>query len=131
MDVFLKAMGMALVCAVLGLVLTKQCRDMGVLLTLCGCVMLAVVMLGLLEPVLRFCRRIAEMTKLDSDMVGIVFKAVGIAMVGELAACVCVDAGNSALGKTVELLTAAVVLWLSIPLLESVLELISTVLAEV
>ena len=47
-------------------------------------------------------------------------------------ACIgCTDAGNGALGKALQLLTGAVILWLSIPLIQALIELLSEMLGEV
>jgi hypothetical protein len=48
-----------------------------------------------------------------------------------LAGLICTDAGNGALGKALQLLTGAVILWLSIPLIQALIELLSEMLGEV
>jgi hypothetical protein len=47
-----------------------------------------------------------------------------------LATLICTDAGNTALAKTVQILTTAMILWLSIPLFESLLDLVQAILGE-
>ena len=63
-------------------------------------------------------------------MLGILLKAVGIGLVSEIAGLVCTDAGNGSLGKTLQLLGSAVILYLSLPIFTAMLELIREILRE-
>lgn len=130
MDMFLKAVAAALITAVIGLVLEKQGKDMRLLLTLAACSMIGVVTFAYFEPVISFVRRLTEMTKLNADLLAVILKSVGIGILGELAGLICSDAGNAALSKTIQMLTTAVILWLSIPLFESLLDLVQAILGE-
>jgi hypothetical protein len=65
---------------------------------------------------------------LNTELLRIVLKATGIGLLGELAGLVVTDTGNGSLGKVIQMLTVGVVLWLSVPLLESFLELVGSVL---
>lgn len=131
MDIFLKAVAVALVTTVLGLVLAKQGKDMTVLITLAACAMIAAAAAAYLEPVIQFFYRLMAVTNLNEEHLKIIFKTVGIGLIGELVTLVCNDAGNATLGKTLQILTSAVVLWLSIPLFERFLELVESILGEV
>ena len=44
---------------------------------------------------------------------------------------ICSDAGNSALGKTLQILGAVAVLWLSIPLINSLIALLEQILGDI
>ena len=130
MDLFLKAVAAALITSVVGLVLAKQGKDMFLLLTLAACAMIGAVAFAYLNPVISFIRKLANMTTLNLELLAVILKTVGIGMVGELAGLVCSDAGNAALAKTIQILTTAMILWLSIPLFESLLDLVLTILGE-
>ena len=130
MDLFLKAVAAALITAVIGLVLAKQGKDMLLLLSLSACAMIGAVAFAYLQPVMSFVHRLTEMTKLNTDLLAVILKTVGIGIVGELATLICTDAGNTALAKTVQILTTAMILWLSIPLFESLLDLVQAILGE-
>ena len=71
------------------------------------------------------------MGQLESDTLTILLKAVGIGLVTEVTCLICTDAGNAALGKTLQFLSCAVILWLSIPLLNELLELIDNILGAI
>ena len=130
MDLFLKAVAAALITSVVGLVLAKQGKDMFLLLTLAASAIIGAVAFAYLNPVISFIRKLANMTTLNLELLAVILKTVGIGMVGELAGLVCTDAGNAALAKTIQILTTAMILWLSIPLFESLLDLVQTILGE-
>lgn len=130
MDLFLKSVGAALITAVIGLVLAKQGKDMFILLSLAACAMIAGVAFGYLKPTISFLRRLTEMSGLNAELLGVILKTVGIGLIGELAGLICSDAGNTALEKVIQILTTAMILWLSIPLFESLLDLVQAILGE-
>lgn len=108
--------------------LTKQSKDMATVLTICVCCMVGIIAFSYLQPVVNFLHTLQEKTGVDSAFFHILLKAVGIALLGETASLICTDAGSSSLGKMVQVLSSAVILWLSLPLLEKLLELVDGVL---
>jgi stage III sporulation protein AD len=131
MELFLKATVVALVASVLGLVLQKQGKDISMLLILAVSVMIAIAAITYLEPVVTFMKKLAKLADLNDEMLRIILKTTGIGLVGELAGMVAVDAGNASLGKMIQMLTVGVVLWLSVPLLENLLDLVTSILGQV
>ena len=131
MELFLKSTVVALIASVLGLILQKQGKDISMLLILAVSVMIAVAAMNYLEPVITFMTKLANLAELNDEMLRIVLKATGIGVVGELASMVAADAGNASLGKMIQMLTVGVVLWLAVPLLEQLLDLVTSILGQV
>jgi stage III sporulation protein AD len=117
-----------MIAVILGLAVSKQGKDMTLLLSMAVCCMVLVAAAGYLEPVLSFLESLQDLGKLDSGMTGVILKTVGIALVAEIASVICSDAGNAAMGKTVQTLAAAVILWLSLPMMQALVELIQQIL---
>ena len=115
----------------LGLMLNKQGKDMGTVLSIAVCCMVAMIAISYLQPVVEFLQKLETLGGLDESMVGILLKAVGIGFVAEIAGLICSDAGNSSLGKSIQILGSAVILWLSIPLFNSLIELVQEILGEI
>ena len=124
-----KAAGAVLITVLLGLMLGRQ--DLLALLTLAGCVLVGLAVLSFLEPVVEFLRRLGQMGDLRGEFVKILLKAVGVGMVTELTAMLCRDGGNASLGQALQMLGSAVILWMSIPLFEALMDLIQRILGEV
>jgi stage III sporulation protein AD len=93
--------------------------------------MVGVLAFTYLKPVVDFIHTLQDTAQLDDAMLEILLKAVGIGLVGEIASLICTDTGNAALGKSLQMLSAAVILWLSLPLLTQLLELLQQILGEV
>ena len=131
MDIFLRTCAAALVAVILILILKKQGSDWSVVLALLVCCMILIVACSFLAPVLDFLRQLRTLTGLDPDLLIVLLKAAGIGLVGEIAALICQDSGNSALGKGIQILSSVVILWLSIPLFERMLALLQRILGVI
>lgn len=127
---YLQAAGAVLLAVVLTLTLGKQGKDMAVLLSMAVCCMVMVIAARYLEPVVDFLERLEALGNLNGEMIGCLFKVAGIGILTEIAAMICTDAGNGSLGKALQLLGAAVILWLSIPIFTALIELIQGILGD-
>ena len=131
MDEFWKASAAVLLTVVLILALGKREKDISVLLTMAVCCMVTAVAMSYLEPVLDLLWEVEAMANVQDGMMEILMKAVGIGLVVEIAGMICSDAGNSSLGKTIQMLGTVVILSLSIPLFRGFLTLIQEILGQV
>ena len=100
-------------------------------LRLAVCVMTVLAALYFLSPVVDFARRLCSMAALDGELLGTLFKAAGIGMMTQIGAVVCEDAGNGAAGKGIQLLGTAVILWLSVPIFETLMNLIKDIMGGI
>ena len=78
-----------------------------------------------------FAENLQSVSQLDSDYLAILLKVVGIGFLAEIAALVCTDAGNATMGKVLQMLSSCVIMWLSLPLLNGLLELVQDILGEI
>ena len=116
-----------LLSVVVGICLSKQGKDMTVLLTLAVCAMVTLVAGSFLEPVISFVRSLCVSGRLDAQILTTMLKAVGISLVSQIASLICEDAGFGSLGKAVKLLTGAALLYLTLPTMESLLSIIESI----
>ena len=128
MEIYFKITAGILITMVLCLLLPKQKTDISVLLCLAVCCMALICAAVYLEPILSLLHRLIELGNLPDELLQILFKVVGIGLISQITSVICIDAGNQSLGKVLQLITTAVVLWLCIPLLEQLLILIENVL---
>ena len=130
MDGFVKCCGAVLVSVILILSLGVKGKDIAAVLALLVCCLTLLTALRYLEPVIDFVDKLIQIGNLDLSLVSVLLKAVGIGIVSEIAALICTDSGNGSLGKALQILGTAVIMWLSIPLFTMVLELIQALLGE-
>lgn len=122
---------MIMLAVILVIILGNQSKDIGILLTVAASCFVGSLALTYLKPVVTFIHTLQRISNVNPDMLQILMKAVGIGLVSEIACLICADSGNSALGKGLQLLSSAVILSLSVPLLEQLLELVENILGEI
>lgn len=130
MELYLRACAAVLLAVILILCLGNRAKDLGTLLVLAACCMVAMIAMEYLEPVIDFLDKLESLGGLNSSMISILLKVAGIGIVSEIAALICSDSGNSSLGKTLQMLGSAVILWLSLPLFTMLMELLQNILGE-
>lgn len=126
MDLFWKATALALIAAI---ICTSLNQNHALLVALAATVMIAIACAAYLQPVLDFFHRLEEAGQLQSGLVQNLLKALGVSFTAEIAAMVCADAGRQSVGKMMQLAGAAAILYLSIPVCTSLLELVQDLLA--
>ncbi len=131
MGIFLRAAALVLIAVVLGLVLSKNGKDISLLLTTAVCCMIVTAAMQYLQPVIDFMAKLESASVLDPEILQTLLKAVGIGLLAEIAGLICSDAGNASLGKTIQLLAAIVILWMSVPLLTQLVDLVENILGAI
>lgn len=128
MDLFLKAAACTLVTAVLYMVLAKRDKDFAVILMLAVCSMILIAAFQCLEQVTAFIHQLQAIADMDDQTLQILLKSILIGMTAQVVELICKDAGNEALGKTLQFLASVIIVVLALPLMETLLELIGKVL---
>ena len=128
MGLFIKACGASMLAVILILSLGNKNKDLSMVLGLAVCCMVALGALEYLKPVMDFIAQLEDIGGLDHSMIRILMKVSGIGLICEIASLVCADSGCSSLGKTVKLMGATVILWLSLPLYAMLVELLQKIL---
>lgn len=130
MVLFWKAAAGILIGVVLVLAVGRQEKDLALVLTLAVSVMAALAAFSYLEPVLDFLYRLEQLGDVQSGALGILLKITGISLVTELTGNICRDSGNSTLAQGMQMLGTAAILSQSLPVLESLLDLVQRILGE-
>lgn len=110
------------------MILMLRRQEMGLLLGIAVCVMVVLAAMEYLKPVMELAESVKEMGNLDEDMLMILLKCVGIGLLTEITGMVCADSGSSSLGKSLQLLGTAVILWLSVPMFTALLDMLREIL---
>ena len=131
MTLFLQACAGVLLALFLILALGRQSRDMGILLAMTVCCMVALIAVEYLRPVMDFIGQLKSLGDLNGSIIQILLKIAGIGILTEITSLVCSDAGNSSMGKTLQFLGSVVILWLSLPVFTMLMDLLQEILGEV
>lgn len=125
---FGKEAAAVLLAVILALVVDKQQKDLGTLLTMAVCTMTGMLLVSYLEPVVQFLYELEAAGNIQGGFLGILLKAVGVGLTAELAGQICADAGKTSMGKSLQLLGSAAILSLSVPVFRMMLTMIQQIL---
>ena len=130
MELYMRSAALVLLAVILTLVISRQSRDMSILLSLGVCVIVMISCVSFLSPIIEFIRELRRIGELEQAFLGILLKCVGVGLLSELAALICADAGENAMGKSLQILSGIVIVWLSLPLMKQVIVLLEEVLGH-
>lgn len=128
MESYWKACAIMILTVVLGAALGKTEKDLSVVLTLAACCIILMVALEYLSDILVFLWDLGNNLGDRNPFTGILLKIAGVALVTEVSSLFSADAGNSSLGKAMQILGNSVILFLSLPILDGFLEIIREIL---
>ena len=128
MEGYFHAVAAVLLAVIIAATLKQTNPSMAMLLSMAVCVMVLLVVMDFLKPVLSFLDNIRQLGGLPEDLVMVLLKVTGISVITEIAALVCSDSGNSSLGQTLKILSTGVILYLSVPIFQVLIDLIQKIL---
>ena len=131
MELFIKASAGILIAVILCVALSRQGKDFSILLSLTVCCMVLLLSSTYLQEILSLVDHVTSMGNIDQELIRVLLKIAGIGLLSQVATLVCIDAGNQTLAKALQLMATALVLYLSIPLMEEMLLLIESVMGGV
>ena len=131
MDIYLKVTAGILITAILSVVLSRQGKDISILLTLCVCCMVVISTIAYFRPVVAFINKLIQIGRLNNQLLDLIMKVTGIGLLSQIAEFVCADAGSQSLSKTLQIITTTILVSISVPLLEEVLSLIENILGAI
>ena len=131
MNEFLKASAIALISVILCQMLAKQNKDIASLLMIAVCGIVVVAAMQYIHPIIDFFRKLKTIGQFDPQLFSVLIKSVGIGMLSEITGMICTDAGNSALAKTLHIMATSVIIWISLPLLNTFIQMIENVLEAI
>lgn len=130
MNTFIKAVVVLVVAVVISASLPKSSKDFSVVMIIGVCACLIIVICNFFEPIISTITQLSVLGNIDNSLFEILLKCSGVTILSEFVTLVCNDSGNSALGKGAQLLGSVVILWLSLPLFTTLMDIVSKVLAS-
>ena len=123
MQIF-QLVGIALVTAVAALLLKGTHPEIALAVTVAGSIILLLFAFEIFEGSLTIFQKIADATGIESSLVKILLKMVGIGYLVEFSAGILNDFGQNSLGDKLVFVGKIIILVLAVPILESVLSLV-------
>jgi stage III sporulation protein AD len=124
MELMWKCAALGVSASLLGLMVRREREEQASLLGLAAAVMIFAAAVGSLGETEAVLRRAMERAALRPALTLPVLKSLGVALLGRISAQLCRDAGQAAAAAAVELASTCAVLCVSLPLLQSLIELV-------
>lgn len=128
MTAALQIMSLSVLCAVLCVLLRERAGALSMLLTMAVCIGAMAVLFRFFDPVLELAGRLRRLSGLGDTVTAPLLKVTGMGLLTQVAGGLCEDAGEKALSKTVELCGSVFAVYVSLPLMSAVIDLLETVL---
>lgn len=128
MEGYLQAAAAVLLAVILILTLKQTNQPLSTVLSLTVCVLVLLAALNFLKPVISFLDSLRQLGNLPEDLVNVLLKVTGISVISEIAALVCADSGNASLAQTLKILSTGVILSLSVPVFQVLMDLLQKLL---
>ena len=113
----------AMVISVVSLTIKKQNAELTIVLGLGCCLLILFLFVKVLDPVLDYLKKLFSLSKLDPALTEPLLKSVAIGILTQFSGSICNDAGQGSMSKLIELCGSVLCLYLSLPILNSVLKL--------
>ena len=123
-----KIAAIAVAAALCSVVVKKNVAELGMVLALCAGAIILSCSLGALEGVKELMDTLADTAGLSPAVLAPVVKTVGIAVLTRVSAELCRDANEGGIAAFVETAGAAAALFVSLPLLKTVLSMVTGLL---
>jgi len=131
MDVFIKAVSCILISLILWLCLERNGKDISVLFSLAVCVITLFLAASMFKPIIQLVEKLRELGNINKEYIKVILKVVGIGLISEIISLICKDVGNESLGKVLQILSTILILVISVPIFDKLLDLLNNILSTV
>ena len=128
MEQFFQVLAVALITVTAILFLRKRAGEFTLILALLCISVLCYFAVSMLQPVLELLDRLEELSGVNTAVLSPVMKTAMIGILTNIGAGVCADSGENGIAKMVEFCGTAAALYLSVPLISAVLEMLDNLL---
>lgn len=123
------AAAVCITAAIFATLLKQYCREHALFCAIGACVAVGIAAVAYLTPIAESVNALFQKTGLPEAYLEILWKALGICYITGIAGDLCQDCGETALARTVELWGRLSLVLLALPLLETLLNTVTEVLA--
>lgn len=128
MDDIIKIVGVGLIGLIIVIIVKQYRPEFAIYISIiCGILILMFVMDKLIV-VVDLIKSVADKSSINSSYIGLLLKITGIAFLAEFAVSVCKDAGEGAIANKIEIGSKVIIIFLSIPIISNLLEIILKIL---
>lgn len=127
MDIF-KILAIAILTCVASLIVKQVKPDFASIVAIAGGVIILLFLIDYLQDIVGVFQTIIEKTNLSPSLFSTILKIIGVGYLTEFTSNICTDSGNSGLASKVGLAGKIIILFLSLPIITNLIEVIIGIL---
>ncbi len=116
--------------AVMAVLLRQYCREQSLFVALIACVGVLSAFMVFAGSILGDVKEIFEGAGVPESYITLIFKAVAVCFITQMACGICRDSGETAIASMAEIWGRGAVTFISIPLIQALLEKIDTIISQ-
>ena len=123
-----QVVGVGILVAILAIVVKKLSKDMGMLVSILGGLLIFFLILPYLSSVIDVLSTLADNINTDMTHINTIFRVLAVAYITEFGSQICKDAGEGTIASKIELGGKVIILAMSAPIIIAFLNLIINIL---
>ncbi len=120
-----KVVGFGIIAISLIIILKQEKPEIALICLVASSVLMLIFIFDDLKNVINLIDKLITTSNIDSDFLKIILKVIGISYLVEFGKDICKDAGESAIANKMELAGKVIIISLSIPVITSLLDIVS------
>lgn len=124
MDIVIKGAAVGIISALCALLIKKSNQEIGLVIAIAASAVICIAAAELFGSISDLIRYAISKSGLSSAIFLPIIKCVGIAIIVNISASLCKDAGQAGIASAVDVLGAAVAVFTALPLIKSLIEII-------
>ena len=128
MEEIIKIVGIGLIALVIAIILKQYRPEYTVYVSIVAGILILMFTMNKITGIINLLKSISDKTYINKQLLSILLKITGIAIITEFAVSICTDVGEKAIASKIEIGSKVIIIAMSIPIISSLLELIIEIL---
>ena len=128
MNLYLSIAALAIIGAISALLVRQYTSILGLCISIVTCLLVILLGLQLFSPIFELLDRLENLAGITNEHTQPMLKVLGIGFLTKIVESICEDAGEQSIGKAFTLVGTVLSIWISLPLLHAVLDLLEGML---
>lgn len=128
MDEVIKIIGMGLISLIIIIIIKQYKPEFAIYVSIIAGIVIIYLIFNKLEGIINLLKTISSKSGINNEFLELLLKITGIAFLAEFAINLCKDSGEGAIASKIEMGTKVIIVSMSIPIISSLLEVITKLL---
>ena len=128
MDEVIKIIGVGLISLIIIIIIKQYKPEFAIYVSIVSGIIIIYMIFNKLEGIINILKTISNKSGINNNFLDLLLKITGIAFLAEFAINLCKDSGEGAIASKIEMGTKVIIVSMSIPIISSLLEVITKLL---